>query len=130
MKSDMEKKVISTASAPAAIGPYSQAIEANGILFVSGQIGINPASGKIDATTIEGQTEQVMKNIAAILAEAGYTMTNIVRTSCMLSDINNFAAFNEVYGKHLSAPFPARSTFAVKDLPKGALVEVEVTAAK
>jgi 2-iminobutanoate/2-iminopropanoate deaminase len=83
MKSDMEKKVISTASAPAAIGPYSQAIEANGILFVSGQIGINPASGKIDATTIEGQTEQVMKNIAAILAEAGYTMTNIVRTSCM-----------------------------------------------
>ena len=126
----MSKKVISTPAAPAAIGPYSQAVEANGVLFVSGQIGINPASGAIEATTIEGQTEQVLKNIKAILEAAGYTTADIVRTSCLLSDIANFGAFNEVYGKHLSAPFPARSTFAVKDLPKGALVEIEVTAAK
>ncbi|MBE6339751.1 MAG: RidA family protein [Bacteroidales bacterium] len=126
----MAKQVISTTSAPAAIGPYSQAIEIGGMLFVSGQIGINPTNGQIEAKTIEGQTEQVMKNIKAILSEAGYTMSDIVRTSCMLSDISNFAAFNEEYGKHLSAPFPARSTFAVKDLPKGALVEVEVTAVR
>ena len=126
----MTKHVISTTSAPAAIGPYSQAIEIGGMLFVSGQIGINPINGQIEAKTIEGQTEQVMKNIKAILSEAGYTMSDIVRTSCMLSDISNFAAFNEEYGKHLSAPFPARSTFAVKDLPKGALVEVEVTAVR
>ncbi len=118
------KKVIHTNNAPAAIGPYSQAIEANGMLFISGQIPVNPADGTVPEG-ITAQTEQVMKNIAAILDEAGYTFDNVVKTTCLLSDIANFGAMNEVY----SNP-PARAAFAVRDLPKGVMVEIEVIAAK
>ena len=123
------KKVIHTNNAPAAIGPYSQAIEANGMLFISGQIPVNPA----DSTVPEGitaQTEQVMKNIAAILDEAGYTFDNVVKTTCLLSDIANFAAMNEVYATRFPYNPPARAAFAVRDLPKGVMVEIEVIAAK
>ena len=123
------KKVIHTNNAPAAIGPYSQAIEANGMLFISGQIPVNPA----DSTVPEGitaQTEQVMKNIAAILDEAGYTFDNVVKTTCLLSDIANFGAMNEVYATRFPSNPPARAAFAVRDLPKGVMVEIEVIAAK
>lgn len=120
-------KKIATEKAPAAIGPYSQAIIAGDFLFASGQIGFNPATGIVEATDIEGQTEQVMKNIGAILAEAGADYSNVVKTTCFLADINDFAAFNGVYAKYFTEK-PARSCFAVKDIPKGALCEVEVIA--
>ena len=123
------KKVIHTNNAPAAIGPYSQAIEANGMLFISGQIPVNPADGTVPEG-ITAQTEQVMKNIAAILDEAGYTFDNVVKTTCLLSDIANFAAMNEVYAEFFEEPYPARSAFAVKSVPKGALVEIECIAEK
>ena len=118
------KKEIATTKAPAALGPYSQAIEANGMLFVSGQIPIVPATGALVEGDIKAQTRQSMENIAAILAEAGYTFDNVVKTTCLL------AAFNQVYGEYFGTAAPARATFAVKALPKGALVEVEVIAAK
>ena len=118
---------ISTKNAPAAIGPYSQAIEINGLVFTSGQIAINPENGNIEATTIETQTEQVMKNLSAILEAAGTDMTKAVKTTCFLADMNDFSAFNEVYGKYFTTK-PARSCVAVKDLPKGVLCEVEVIA--
>lgn len=124
------KKEIATTKAPAALGPYSQAIEANGMLFVSGQIPIVPATGALVVGDIKAQTRQSMENIAAILAEAGYTFDNVVKTTCLLADINDFAAFNQVYGEYFGTAAPARATFAVKALPKGALVEVEVIAAK
>lgn len=124
------KKEIATTKAPAALGPYSQAIEANGMLFVSGQIPIVPATGALVEGDIKAQTRQSMENIAAILAEAGYTFDNVVKTTCLLADINDFAAFNQVYGEYFGQAAPARATFAVKALPKGALVEVEVIAAK
>ncbi len=124
------KKEIATTKAPAALGPYSQAIEANGMLFVSGQIPIVPATGALVEGDIKAQTRQSMENIAAILAEAGYTFDNVVKTTCLLADINDFAAFNQVYGEYFGTAAPARATFAVKALPKGALVEVEVIAAK
>lgn len=124
------KKEIATTQAPAALGPYSQAIEANGMLFVSGQIPIVPATGALVEGDIKAQTRQSMENIAAILAEAGYTFDNVVKTTCLLADINDFAAFNQVYGEYFGTAAPARATFAVKALPKGALVEVEVIAAK
>ena len=120
---------ISTKNAPAAIGPYSQAIEINGLVFTSGQIAINPENGNIEATTIETQTEQVMKNLSAILEAAGTDMTNAVKTTCFLADMNDFSAFNEVYGKYFTTK-PARSCVAVKTLPKNVLCEVEVIAAK
>ena len=120
---------ISTKNAPAAIGPYSQAIEINGLVFTSGQIAINPENGNIEATTIEGQTEQVMKNLSAILEAAGTDMTKAVKTTCFLADMNDFSAFNEVYGKYFTTK-PARSCVAVKTLPKNVLCEVEVIAAK
>lgn len=120
---------ISTKNAPAAIGPYSQAIEINGLVFTSGQIAINPENGNIEATTIETQTEQVMKNLSAILEAAGTDMTKAVKTTCFLADMNDFAAFNEVYGKYFTTK-PARSCVAVKTLPKNVLCEVEVIAAK
>ncbi len=123
------KKVIHTDKAPAAIGPYSQAIEANGMLFISGQIPVDAATG-IVPEGITAQTEQVMKNIAAILNEAGYTFDNIVKTTCLLSDIANFAAMNEVYAKFFTVNPPARAAFAVRDLPKGVLVEIESIAVK
>lgn len=120
---------ISTKNAPAAIGPYSQAVKINGLVFTSGQIAINPENGNIEATTIETQTEQVMKNLSAILEAAGTDMTKAVKTTCFLADMNDFSAFNEVYGKYFTTK-PARSCVAVKTLPKNVLCEVEVIAAK
>ena len=118
---------ISTNNAPGAIGPYSQAIKANGFLFTSGQIAINPATGTVEATTIEEQTEQVCKNLKAVCEAAGTSLDKAVKTVCFLADINDFAAFNEVYGRYFTAK-PARSCVAVKDLPKAVLCEVEVIA--
>ena len=118
---------IATDKAPAAIGPYSQAVVANGILYTSGQIAIDPAVGDIVAKDIEGQTEQVMKNLAAVLEAAGSSFDKAIKTTCFLADIKDFAVFNGIYGKYFSSK-PARSCVAVKDLPKGALVEVEVIA--
>lgn len=120
-------KIIHTDKAPAAVGPYSQAILAGNTLYMSGQIAINPAEGKIVAKTIEEQTEQCCKNIEAVLAEAGTDMQHVVKTTCFLADIADFKAFNEVYAKHFVSK-PARSCVAVKDLPAGALCEVEALA--
>ena len=123
------KNVIHTENAPAAIGPYSQAIEANGMLFISGQIPVNPATGAVPEG-ITAQTEQVMKNIEAILTKAGYAFDNVVKTTCLLSDIANFGAMNEVYAQYFTSNPPARAAFAVRDLPKGVMVEIEVVAVK
>ena len=120
-------KVIHTDQAPAAVGPYNQAIEANGVLYCSGQIAINPAEGKIVAKTIEEQAEQCCRNVEAVLKEAGTDMGHVVKTTCFLAEIADFKAFNEVYAKHFISK-PARSCVAVKNLPAGALCEVEVTA--
>ena len=120
-------KVIATHRAPAAIGPYSQAVQAGNLLFLSGQVPIVPAEGKVLATDITGQAEQVMKNIGEILREAGLTYTNVVKTTCFLADMGDFAAFNAVYGAYFTGK-PARSCVAVKDLPLGVLCEVEVIA--
>ena len=122
----MAEKVY-TKNAPDAIGPYTQAIKTNGFVFTSGQIAINPQTGNVEATTIEGQTEQVMKNLGAILAEAGSSFDKAVKTVCFLADMGDFAAFNEIYGKYFTSK-PARSCVAVKTLPKNVLVEVEVMA--
>ena len=122
-----ELKKVSTSSAPAAIGPYSQAIIYGNIVFTSGQIPINPATGDIENTTIEEQTEQVMKNLGAVLAEAGSSFDKAIKTTCFLANISDFVAFNGVYAKYFTSK-PARSCVAVKDLPKNALVEVEVIA--
>ena len=122
-----ELKKVATEKAPAAIGPYSQAIICGDMVFTSGQIAIDPAVGDIVAKDITGQTEQVMKNLAAVLAEAGTSMENAVKTTCFLADIADFAAFNAVYGNYFTSK-PARSCVAAKALPKGALVEVEVIA--
>lgn len=120
-------KVIHTANAPEAIGPYSQAIIHNGMLFTSGQIAINPASGAVEADTIEGQTEQVMKNLSALLNEAGTEFGKVIKTTCFLKNMSDFAAFNEIYGGYFTSK-PARSCVAVKELPKDVLVEVELIA--
>ena len=125
----MTKKIIHTEKAPAAIGPYSQAVEAGNMLFISGQIPVNPATGDVPSG-ITAQTEQVMKNIEAILKEAGYDFKNIVKTTCLLSDIANFGPMNEVYAKYFPEDCPARADFAVRDLPKGVLVEIESIAIK
>ncbi len=124
------KKVINTSNAPIAIGPYSQAIEANGMLFISGQIPIDPSISKVVEGGIKEQTEQVMKNIEAILTEAGYTFANVIKSTCLLSDMENFAAMNEVYGKYYTINPPARAAFAVKGLPLGVMVEIETIATK
>ncbi|MGB4577021.1 MAG: RidA family protein [Paludibacter sp.] len=124
------KRIINTSNAPAAIGPYSQAIEINGTLYISGQIPIHPRVGKIEATDISTQTEQVFANINAILTEAGYTFADVVKSTVFLSDIADFAGMNDVYKKYYQAECPARSAFAVKALPLGALVEIETIAAK
>ena len=121
--------IIHTNSAPAAVGPYSQAIEANGFIFCSGQIAIDPAVGKIVAANIEGQAEQCCRNVEAVLAEAGVSIENVVKTTCFLADIADFGVFNGVYAKHFIGK-PARSCVAVKDLPAGALCEIEVIAVK
>lgn len=123
------KKIIHTENAPKAVGPYSQAVEVNGMLFISGQIPINPATGTVPEG-IDAQTEQVMKNIGAILNEAGYTYQDVVKSTCLLSDIANFKAMNEVYAKYYTENPPARAAFAVRDLPLGVLVEIETIAAK
>ena len=123
-------KAISTNNAPAAIGPYSQAIEAGGMVFASGQLPINPATGAFPEGGIKEQTRQSILNAEAILKEAGCSLANVVKTTVLLADIADFAAMNEVYASFFSEPFPARSAFAVRDLPKGALVEIEMIAAK
>lgn len=120
-------KKVHTDSAPAAIGPYSQAVIHGDILFTSGQIPINPASGNVDAEGIVAQTEQVMKNLEAVLTEAGSSFESAIKTTCFLSDMSDFAAFNEVYARYFTGK-PARSCVAVKTLPKNVLVEVEVIA--
>lgn len=124
------KKIIATKNAPAAIGPYSQAVEVNGMLFVSGQLPIDPVTGSFPEGGIKEQTAQSFANIKAILAEAGMTADNIVKTTVLLADIADFAGMNEVYAAQFGETFPARSAFAVRDLPKGAMVEIEVIAAK
>ena len=122
-------KQIQTENAPKAIGPYSQAIQSGSLLFVSGVMPIDPTTNTLVENTIEAQAKQVMKNIDGVLKATGYTVDDVVKTTCFLSDINNFAAFNEVYGNYFTSK-PARSCMAVKDLPKAALVEVEVIANK
>ena len=124
------KAAISTTKAPAAIGPYSQAIEANGFVYASGQLPINPATGQFAEGGIKEQTRQSLTNAQNILKEAGIDLSHVVKTTVFLSDIDNFAPMNEVYAEFFDAPYPARSAVAVKDLPKGALVEIEVIAAK
>ena len=122
--------IVSTEKAPKAIGPYSQAVEANGMLFVSGQIPINPESGKIVEGGIEEQTEQVMKNIGAILTTAGYSFHNVVKSTCLLADMQYFAGMNKVYARYYPLAPPARVAFAVKELPMQALVEIETIAVR
>ncbi len=124
------KKIIHTPQAPAAIGPYSQAVEVKGMLFISGQVAINPETGKVVEGGITEQTEQVMKNIGAILQEAGYDFSDVIKSTCLLSDMADFAAMNAVYGKYYPENPPARAAFAVKELPLGVLVEIETIAVK
>lgn len=123
-------KQISTQNAPAAIGPYSQAIEANGFVYASGQLPIDPATGAFPEGGVKEQTRQSLLNVKAILEEAGLALSNVVKTTVYLADMGDFAAMNEVYSQFFVQPFPARSAIAVKALPKGALVEVEVVAAR
>ena len=120
-------KTIHTDKAPAAVGPYSQATVVNGLVYTSGQIALDPATGKLVGTTIEEQAEQVMKNLAAVLEAAGTGLENVVKTLCFLTDINDFAAFNEVYARYITEK-PARSCVETGALPKGAICEVEVIA--
>ena len=123
----MSNQVLSTSLAPAALGPYSQAIKVGNMVFCSGQIPINPASGAIEASTIEDQTQQVIKNLAAVLEAAGSGLDKVVKTTCFLTDINDFAVFNEIYAQYFPGR-PARSCVEVSKLPKGALVEIEAIA--
>ena len=120
-------EVVYTKNAPDAIGPYSQAIKTNGLVFTSGQIAINPATGNVEADTIEGQTEQVMQNLKNLLEASGSSLEKAVKTVCFLADMNDFGAFNAIYGKYFTGK-PARSCVAVKTLPKNVLCEVEVIA--
>jgi 2-iminobutanoate/2-iminopropanoate deaminase len=122
-----ERRVVSTPGAPAAIGPYSQGVRAAGFVFTSGQIGADPSDGAM-VDGVAAQADRALQNLAAVLAEAGSSLGRVVKTTIFLTDMNDFAAVNEVYARHLSAPFPARSTIAVKALPKGALVEIEMVA--
>ena len=122
------KKIIQTANAPAPIGPYSQAVAAGGFLFVSGQIALNPESGRLNLTTIEEETHQVMRNITAVLLEANLGFENIVKTTIFLKDMNDFSSVNDVYGEYFSSEFPARETVQVSALPKNVNVEISVTA--
>lgn len=124
------RKIIYTQKAPEAVGPYSQAIEANGMLFISGQIPIDPSTGKIVEGGIEEQTEQVMKNIGAVLEAAGYAYKDVIKSTCLLSDMDNFKAMNEVYAKYYPENPPARAAFAVKTLPLNVMVEIETIAVK
>jgi 2-iminobutanoate/2-iminopropanoate deaminase len=118
---------VHTSAAPAAIGPYSQGVRASGFVFTSGQIGADPSDGAM-VEGVAAQADRALRNLAAVLSEAGSSLERVVKTTIFLTDMNDFAAVNEVYARHLSAPFPARSTIAVKALPKGALVEIEMVA--
>ncbi len=122
------KTIINTNNAPSPIGPYSQAVQFGNMLFVSGQIAINPATGELDLSNIENETHQVMKNIGAILTEAGINYSHIIKTGIFLKDMNQFAAVNEVYGSYFSSDFPARETVQVSRLPKDVNVEISVVA--
>lgn len=124
------KRIIETENAPKAVAAYSQAVEMNGMLFISGQVPLDPATGKLVEGGIEAQTLQVMKNIGAILEAAGYSYSDVVKSTCFLSDITNFKAMNDIYGQYYIEDKPARSAFAVKDLPLGALIEIETIAMK
>lgn len=124
------KKAIETSCAPAAIGPYSQAIEVNGTVYISGQLPIDPATGAFPSDDIRDQTRASLENIRAILAEAGLDFSNVVKTTVMLDDIGDFAAMNEVYGTFFAKPYPARAAFEVGKLPKAAKVEIEVVAVR
>lgn len=124
------KKIINTAHAPNAIGPYSQAVVFNGTLYISGQIPIDPKTGKIVEGGIKEQTEQVMQNIGAILNEAGYTFKDVVKSTCLLNDMDNFGSMNEVYGKYYLVDPPARAAYGVVKLPLGVMVEIETIAVK
>lgn len=126
----MEKKIIQTNSAPAPIGPYSQAVQAGSFLFISGQVAINPATGNVEATDLIGETHQVMHNLKAVLAEAGTDFSAVVKTTIFLSDMSHFSQVNEVYGKYFDGNFPARETVAVKGLPKNVNVEISMIAVK
>ena len=124
----MEKKIINTPNAPAPIGPYSQAVQAGNLLFISGQIPLNPASGVMEATDIIGEAHQVMHNLKAILTEAGIGFGHVVKTTILLSDMSYFGEVNEVYGKYFTGDFPARETYAVKTLPKNVNLEISMVA--
>ena len=124
------KRIIQTSNAPAAIGPYSQAVEIGGTLYISGQIPLDPVIMKIVEGGIQEQTNQVLMNIGAILKEAGYDYKDVVKSTCLLSDMVNFKAMNEIYAKYYSEGAPARAAFAVKELPLGVLIEIETIAAK
>lgn len=126
----MEKKIIQTNEAPPPIGPYSQAVQVGNLLFVSGQISINPVTGNIETTDINAETSQVMENVNAVLSEAGYNFSNVVKTTIFLSDMALFPAVNETYGKYFTGDYPARETVAVKTLPKNVNVEISVIAAR
>ena len=126
----MNRRAISTGAAPAAVGPYSQAIATNDFVFCSGQVGLDPATGELVDGGLEAQTERVIRNLEAVLAAAGCKLTDVVKTTCFLADIADFAAFNAVYARLIPTPPPARSTFAVKALPKAALVEIEAIAVR
>ena len=124
------KRIIETSKAPQAVGPYSQAVEVNGTLYVSGQVALNPVTMKLVEGGIKEQTLQVMENIGAILQAAGYEFADVVKSTCLLSDIDNFKPMNEVYGRFYTDKKPARAAYAVKDLPLGALIEIETVAMK
>jgi 2-iminobutanoate/2-iminopropanoate deaminase len=124
------KRIIETSKAPKAVGPYSQAVEINGTLYISGQVPLDPNTMKVVDGNIKEQTLQVMKNIGSILEAAGYSYSDVIKSTCFLSDINDFSSMNEVYGSFYPENSPARSAFAVKDLPLGVLIEIETIAAK
>lgn len=124
------KKIIQTDQAPAAIGPYSQAVEKDGMLFISGQIPVNPANGKVVDGGIKEQTRQVMENMGAVLKKAGYGYEHVIKCTCLLTDMGNFAAMNQIYGEYFNQTPPARAAFAVVELPMKVLVEIECVASK
>jgi 2-iminobutanoate/2-iminopropanoate deaminase len=126
----MEKRIINTPNAPAPIGPYSQGVQLGNILFVSGQVAINPTTGNIDAKDVIGETHQVMHNLKTIINEAGMDFGNVVKTTIFLSDMSLFATVNEIYGKYFNGDFPARETVAVKGLPKNVNVEISMIVAR
>ncbi len=124
------KKIIATENAPQAIGPYSQAVACGNFLFTSGQLGLDPKTGNFVEGGVTEQTEQVIRNLKAVLEKAGFSLENVVKTTCFLADMNDFAAMNEVYRKHFTGNYPARSAVAIKTLPKNGLVEIEAICCK